>query len=370
MTHCHRVVCRLPPLTCVLLVCLCSLFAVTSFGGVLLCLHAAGERGRNVYGCLVGATLCFVAAAACRSNGVVLAGYLLCAGAAALQHQRKQGVEASLTWLFHWGFTALCALSVAAPYVMFQYYGYFRYCASPPAALQGYMFATSLPEPPRPWCSAASSSWVPDMYGFVQQQYWGVGFLTYYRNIRIPDYILASPTLLLALWCSHTYYRQRLEALWVLFDLARALLPPFLLSGNTTRSPASSIDACSKKQASITQRANAASITGPQSIAPGVCASCDWHLDLVQPLLLHWLLLTLVGALFMYVQVLTRFVVGCPGLYCFLGAQLCSSHALSVGVDGASVSISRAHVAAVWFGYSVVFSVVGTAMFCNFYPWT
>ncbi|EAW10565.1 DUF409 domain protein [Aspergillus clavatus NRRL 1] len=50
----------------------------------------------------------------------------------------------------------------------------------------------------RPWCE-----WIiPSIYGWVQEQYWNVGFLRYWTVPNIPLFLLAMPMLALLLWSS------------------------------------------------------------------------------------------------------------------------------------------------------------------------
>ncbi|THG22747.1 hypothetical protein TEA_022742 [Camellia sinensis var. sinensis] len=53
----------------------------------------------------------------------------------------------------------------------------------------------------RPWCKAR----VPLLYNYIQSHYWGVGFLRYFQLKQLPNFLLASPILSLAL-CSIIHY--------------------------------------------------------------------------------------------------------------------------------------------------------------------
>ncbi|XP_050269403.1 GPI mannosyltransferase 2-like [Quercus robur] len=55
----------------------------------------------------------------------------------------------------------------------------------------------------RPWCKAR----VPLLYNFIQSHYWGVGFLRYFQLKLLPNFLLASPILSLAV-CSIIYYAK------------------------------------------------------------------------------------------------------------------------------------------------------------------
>ncbi|KAL5766894.1 hypothetical protein ACOSP7_017511 [Xanthoceras sorbifolium] len=57
------------------------------------------------------------------------------------------------------------------------------------------------PDEMRPWCKAR----VPLLYNFIQSHYWKVGFLRYFQFKQLPNFLLASPIMSLAL-CSIIRY--------------------------------------------------------------------------------------------------------------------------------------------------------------------
>jgi Gpi18-like mannosyltransferase len=57
--------------------------------------------------------------------------------------------------------------------------------------------------PGRPWCENA----VPSIFGYVQAEYWNVGFLRYWTPNNIPNFVFGAPTLYL-LYRSLGYYRN------------------------------------------------------------------------------------------------------------------------------------------------------------------
>lgn len=140
-------------------------FAAASLSG-LLALH----RGRTLL-----AALCFAAATAIRSNGILLCVFLvlpLLGRLRTLGSSGHSGEEDSgggmAAALVHWLGQALycgvlCAL-VVAPFVLFQRYGAARYCDSP-EPVTGVV---------RPYCDGGI---VPNVYGFIQEHYW-YGFVS------------------------------------------------------------------------------------------------------------------------------------------------------------------------------------------------
>jgi phosphatidylinositol glycan class V len=45
-------------------------------------------------------------------------------------------------------------------------------------------------------------------YGYVQQHYWGNGFLRYYQVKQFPNFLLAAPMLMLSAFSAYTFARE------------------------------------------------------------------------------------------------------------------------------------------------------------------
>ncbi|KFZ15044.1 hypothetical protein V501_02900 [Pseudogymnoascus sp. VKM F-4519 (FW-2642)] len=69
---------------------------------------------------------------------------------------------------------------IAIGFLLPQYIAYQEYCSS---------------ASPRPWCSSLA----PSIYTFVQEHYWDVGFLRYWKVSNIPLFLLAAPALVILL---------------------------------------------------------------------------------------------------------------------------------------------------------------------------
>ncbi|XP_058602251.1 palmitoyltransferase ZDHHC18-A isoform X2 [Onychostoma macrolepis] len=206
-----------------------TLFAALSFAGLWLL-----ETRFTLGACLL---LGFATCA--RANGLVNAGFLLYlslqwglaharalsrgAGGFQYRHYVWELIRFVLTGAFY-------AALVAIPFCLFQYYGYQTFCHPtatqvPPVLLnlardKGYRVADAASPTPR-WCQ-----WrIPVLYSYIQDVYWDVGFLRYFRWKQIPNFILALPVatlgfvasyisvlLLFGIFCMHVQVLTRFHA--------------------------------------------------------------------------------------------------------------------------------------------------------------
>ena len=148
------------------------------------------QRGRPAIACVL-----FAFAAASRSNGTVLCGYIgfyclkeLCQ----LPRRDRKAPHVCLLKSFGQVFLAVVQCCVVAlPFILFQYFGYAQFCS------ESEHTTGSLSTPPPPWCH-----WrLPLPYFYIQQHYWDVGFMRYYQWKQIPNFALAAPMFLLCLYC-------------------------------------------------------------------------------------------------------------------------------------------------------------------------
>ncbi|EFJ08558.1 dolichol-p-mannose mannosyltransferase [Selaginella moellendorffii] len=272
-----------------------SLFALLSFAGMWYLVSGARWTSAILFG--------FSSIA--RSNGIVHAGFFLfqCLHLVyhhKVFHMKRPLLAGSLFVIIQCG---LQASLVVAPFVGFQAYGYFEMC-----------FNDSKQQ--RPWCSAT----IPYLYGFVQDHYWDVGFLRYFQLKQIPNFLSASPALLLASSAIVTYARAQPKLFYSL-----GLAAPSWQKRKAALLPDHSKPPRVKKET-----------TGFYAVAS-------------VPFVFELLVMTLVAFLVMHVQVSTRFLSCSPVIYWF------------------SASFRRQ-----WIGWWVFLSytLVGTLLFVNFYPFT
>jgi phosphatidylinositol glycan class V len=152
-----------------------SLFAFCSFLGMLTWLQSK----------LFFTVICFVSAAAVRSNGVFLSGFFCWSF---LSHVfpisgRASGIFASFFRSF----------ADFKPNFRFGLIGLASICFAPSAVFA--FFANSKFCPGCEWCGSSH-------YGYVQTKYWNVGFLTYWSIRQIPNLMLAVPiTVVVVAYC-------------------------------------------------------------------------------------------------------------------------------------------------------------------------
>ncbi|KAL2755492.1 glycosyltransferase family 76 protein, partial [Sodiomyces alcalophilus JCM 7366] len=165
-----------------------SSFAFLTFAGFLLFARAAprpASWGKTSLQVAAGAVLGL--ATAFRTNGVLnaipFAAECLLATLRFVEARRgrvggSQSDRSFLVYLSGGMFGPLVGgVLVAAGSVVPQVFAYFRYCSGP--------------SEPRPWCHAT----LPSIYAFVQEHYWGTGFLRYWTLSNLPLFLLAAPLL-------------------------------------------------------------------------------------------------------------------------------------------------------------------------------
>eukprot|EP01105_Mastigella_eilhardi_P013819 TRINITY_DN3147_c0_g1_i1.p1 TRINITY_DN3147_c0_g1~~TRINITY_DN3147_c0_g1_i1.p1 ORF type:complete len:423 (-),score=97.04 TRINITY_DN3147_c0_g1_i1:1320-2588(-) len=158
------------------------------------------------------------------------------------------------------------------------------------------------------WCT----NLLPNFYGFIQSYYWNQGFLHYYQAKQVPNFVLAAPAVLLSA-CGVASY---------LWNYVWQYLIP------------------SKSELATHH-------TGFYSAE-------------VLPHIVYWAFLVTFGMMFMHVQVITRFVSSLPALYWFAATVVLSEqrqHRWRI----------KTYLLLVYF---VGYTMVGTLLFSNFYPWT
>ncbi len=127
-------------------------------------------------------------ATATRSNGIVLCGYL---GYHCLERLWRLLSERTIVLNRVVVLLVSCFCQVLlslVPFTLFQYYGYRLYCND----------HSQVPE----WCT-----WnVPIPYSYIQEHYWNVGFLRYFQLKQIPNFLLATPMLILSVLAMKMYF--------------------------------------------------------------------------------------------------------------------------------------------------------------------
>ncbi|KAK1421587.1 hypothetical protein QVD17_24052 [Tagetes erecta] len=296
-----------------------SLYALLSIGGIYFLLSGANNL----------AALWLALSGCARSNGVLNAGYIgfqtLHRAYHALFFQKDPFLV--LRVLIS-GF--LRCLFIFVPFIAFQAYGYYNLCDE------------QYPDKLRPWCKAK----IPLLYNFIQSHYWGVGFLRYFQFKQLPNFLLASPILSIAL-CSIIHYVKLHPK--VFFSLGLQVDPETTSFMETQTSTVSQED---QTQALRRRKHNKQEVG---TIADNVSVEkLDKFFIIIIPFVLHLGFMVATAFLVMHVQVATRFLSSSPPIYWFASYVLASHKGWGY---------------LIW-SYCAAYILIGSLLFSNFYPFT
>ncbi|XP_062105937.1 uncharacterized protein LOC133817438 [Humulus lupulus] len=280
-----------------------------------------------------------------RSNGVINAGYICFQ----TLHQACDSIlrkKAFLTMKVLAG-GALHCIFIFTPFLAFQVYGYNNICLG------------HSPDNMRPWCKAK----VPLLYNYIQSHYWGVGFLRYFQFKQLPNFLLASPILSLALCSIVHYVKSEPEKFFSLGFHASTkdknygavlFIPGAGLRANITHTTEKT---SSKIQEKSNLRPKKPRI---KEEVPAVLSEFSdkvgYQSVFVLPFIMHLGFLAATAFFVMHVQVATRFLSSSPPLYWF-ASHIMKSH-------------SNRRLGYMIWAYSAAYILLGSLLFSNFYPFT
>lgn len=210
---------------------------------------------------------------------------------------------------------------IITPFALYQYYAYRKFCNYND-------FDDQMPD----WCHSS----IPISYSHVQSKYWNIGFLAYYQWKQVPNFLLALPILSVIFYSSYLYFKFNWNYLFNIFLLWNN---PYQNIANWSVLIRPIIN---DKQVTRMYQSNEKLIH---------CKNC-------LPFVVHSLILALISALFMHVQVSTRFIFASnPWSYWaiyYLGRRQ---------IFGDKTKI----IMLIWYSF---YFIVGTILFANFYPFT
>ncbi|KAH7532312.1 hypothetical protein FEM48_Zijuj04G0006600 [Ziziphus jujuba var. spinosa] len=316
-----------------------SLYALFSVGGLY---HLIS--GKNSI-----AVLWLALSGCARSNGILNAGYV-CFQTMHLAYVAVLRKRPVLAMQVICG-GALRSICIFAPFAAFQAYGYYNICLG------------DLPNEMRPWCKAR----IPLLYNYIQSYYWGVGFLRYFQLKQLPNFLLASPILSLAVFSIVQYAKSEPEKFFslgfrasaedknsaaVLFSLeANLRANNSHVKENSSRKVKENHDLRPKKQ-KVKEEAP------PLLLEPHEALANRGYLSVfVLPFILHMGFMAATAFFVMHVQVSTRFLSSSPPLYWFASYLMKSPGSY------------RRWGYMIW-AYSAAYILLGSLLFSNFYPFT
>ena len=267
-----------------------SLFSLLTFSGLLLLESRSYFRSAVLFG-LSGLT---------RSNGILSFGFIV--------HKLLSSVLIDRLYLKSLFILVFTSTIATGPFLLYQFwYLPWRYCGT---GSKDSLRGSFCPK------SGLSSNWnMP--YSFLQQKYWNQGFLQYFQLKQIPNFLLATPIILII----------GLGAMKYLYSNGKMLKTLGLRVIQTN----------AKK--------NDDAKTSPPSV---------WSNPRIFAHFAHSLSIMIFGFFCIHVQVLTRLIASSsPMLYWISASQIHNS---------------------VWEklfkSYFILYFFLGLAMFCNFLPWT
>jgi phosphatidylinositol glycan class V len=205
------------------------------------------------------------------------------------------------------------SIVVCLPYIGMQAIGWLAFCRQ-----------ASVGDRPL-WCEGA----IPSIYGYIQQEYWDVGFLNFYQKlIRLPFVVQSIPVIALSVsacwtwtWAGSFQGNERMSG------LKRALSLGWM-----------DLDIVTKNRIASRLR-HSACIVAPH----------------VTPFVMHLALMTFVSVFVMHVNVATRFLSSSPLLFWYASQWI---------LNGKDETRSR-----FLFAWCAIYGFMGSLMFPNFYPW-
>ncbi|KAG9155695.1 hypothetical protein Leryth_003972 [Lithospermum erythrorhizon] len=316
-----------------------SIFYSSIYTESLYALLCIGGSYHFIRGATNYSTLWFALSGCVRSNGVLNAGYIC--------YQTMHSAYDAI-FLKKCGYLALRVLVAGAlrclcivvPFISFQAYGYYNLCLG----------HTS--EDLRPWCKAR----IPLLYNFIQNHYWGVGFLTYFQVKQLPNFLLASPILFLSL-CTVVHYVE----LWPEVFLSLGFRASFVdRSFSRVRATADILQSenfnlsdgqpLRRKRKIVEENPKLESVTIPAD-------RFAYTPTIILPFVVHLVFMTATAFFVMHVQVATRFLSASPPLYWF--ASYIMGH----------TSTGKRWGYIIWM-YCASYIFLGSLLFSNFYPFT
>ncbi|KAL9263819.1 GPI mannosyltransferase 2-like protein [Drosera capensis] len=311
-----------------------SLYALFSFGGVYFLMSGANLLS----------VLWLALSGSARSNGVLNAGYFCFQS----MHQLYDAIfvrkhpRMVLRILIAGASRCIC---IFIPFSVYQAFGYCNLCGGGDPVMV------------RTWCKAR----IPLLYSFIQSHYWGVGFLRYFQVKQLPNFLLATPILSLAVASIYSYVKSEPNKFLtlgfgtgyneegsarLLFTQDESKVPTFAASKRENQN----LRKRSQKISALDADANTSPVDNDAPV------KSRYYSVIMLPFLLHMGFMATTAFLVMHVQVATRFLSASPPLYWFASDLMGSLK-------------TRRWAYLIWM-YTVAYSLLGSLLFSNFYPFT
>lgn len=214
------------------------------------------------------------------------------------------------------------------PFIVYQVYSYSLFCTdfvnnlpkhiTEYGLTKNYILPGMVSKYNQSWCFKD----IPFAYSYVQEHYWNVGFMQYYEIKQIPNFILASPMIFIMIRYSYEFFQQHLSNILYIFI-------------------------CKKK------------------VYRGELFELDMFVFVV-----HALFLTVFNIFCIHVQVTTRIICSASPVFYWYSSYIFSNveyrNNFNLFIFNKNLNIKQKLIKY----YCLLYTVVGTIMFCNFLPWT
>ncbi|KAH8741229.1 multi-pass transmembrane protein [Cryptosporidium ryanae] len=175
-----------------------SLFACFNFWSALFILkaeHYSNNNGfyspKNVV-CLTASVTLMAFTSGIRSNGILNSIPLFLYFLSTTPLPSKNFSRIAL-FLVHWLIAFISFVISVSPFLAHLTFSYLRYCINPTS--------------PRPWCH----KFIPDIYSFVQSEYWNNGPFNYWKIQKIDRFIIVMPYIIVSLASLNIFLRYSKE---------------------------------------------------------------------------------------------------------------------------------------------------------------
>ena len=290
-----------------------SVFFITAYSESLFAaLIFTGSYWMALWGPF-GAVIPFTLASTTRSNGMLYSGYLLLYGAGQAFQLKQNLLRRFVRPLM----SLLVGLAILFPLYRHNQLAFWAHCERDTETAARFE-----------WCAPPNSASNFYLYSYIQRKHWNVGFLRYYELKQIPNFLLATPILILSV----TGVVHWLQESWR--HVTSADDKPLLYQCYTW------------VVESLRQFANPPHGTSTDNVCLG------------RPVLGHyavWAVATFLGITLAHVQISTRLLCStCPALYWY------AAHVVKTSERWGSL----------YLGYCLLYIVLGCTLHPLFLPWT
>lgn len=169
-----------------------SLYSCFNFWGAFFILKAESKSHKfgffsiKNFTYLVLSVFCMSTACGIRSNGILnsipLFFYFV---------STSPRIGNVLSFIIHWFIAFIMFILTILPFLIYLIYVYFRYCVNIPVS--------------RPWCQYL----IPNIYSFVQDEYWGNGIFNYWRIEKLDKFIVIIPFILVTIYSIKIFFIKK-----------------------------------------------------------------------------------------------------------------------------------------------------------------